>query len=201
MLDLTFLHKNWGKLTQYSSVAPASRKLGDEALQANCLRIWEQASKSVFPFFLIGPGIRKDVELVSNFGLLAFGNEQYPQHQRCNEKEFGAIFGAKPWFQLLNDVFIFAGIQQGKEFHIPYDDLAKIPKKRLWDQETDSITAFGREILFLSLAQYRWITREGINICFIPPEKKEEISLLQLQKKAAAISSYDQLRVLFQNWF
>ncbi|NGX46805.1 MAG: hypothetical protein K1000chlam3_00169 [Chlamydiae bacterium] len=194
----SYLNKNWKKFENLSLIESNFLKLGDEALKQRCSKVWDQASNSVFSFFLIGPGMRKDSEKVRNFGLLAIGDEYYPEYKGA-QLQRGAIFGSKPWFTLLNDIFIFSGIMQEKQFHIPYDNLEKIPEKRLWDEEKDQLTAFGREIIFLALAEYQYITIKGMNICFIPTKKPEISNLLRVQKKTKEISSYEQLKKLLLN--
>lgn len=182
-----FLDKNWEIFAKNRLLSPHDNKDQSE-LRRKCIEVWKGVEQNELSFLVIGPGAQNNREWAKNFGVLE------------NQTTQGAILGAKPWFLLLNDLFIFAGICSKKEFIIPYDSFESIPEARLWIREKNCPTTFGREILLIALSDYTCHCRQSMNICFSPTKQHTICSLSQKQKMIAATTREEFLKVLRNIW-
>lgn len=177
-VTIEFLSRHWNSFNSAGLLHNAPKKLTDSDLQYKCHRLWNKVSESRHRALIIGPGVRKCTEIVQRYGLLTLGDEKYdfpPEYDLVN----GAVMGAKPWFPLLNDCFILAGIMAHKEFIVPKGE--KLTLESLWNSEKNTVTSFGREISLLIKSGYSLQRAGEQNWRWIPGPDIEFRTLFQKQ--------------------
>lgn len=135
-----------------ANAAQIARQAGNlgEDLKAAAIAIkavYERTFHSPMPFIILGKGsIRDDRYLKNNFKLIT------SEEPKVKEK-FGAILGGRQWSTALNDHFILAAINSGKEVHLTHE---RFPEDRdLWAAEKGHLTILGRELALLGICGYK----------------------------------------------
>jgi hypothetical protein len=120
----------------------------------------------------------------------------------AQEKFFkkGSILCDEKWSILRNDMIILGGILGGKEFHLALPP-GKLPtQENLWDEKSNRLRVFGREIAILSQAGYvlhSLPNKQGL--VFTRGEETHIKNLQEIREFVASVSSKEQILQIFSS--
>lgn len=161
---------------------------------ARACALYETILNQSVPFVLIGAGIRNNLELRANIGLLT-SSIQEKKSSKETECLALAILGENPWSVLINDIFMLGVIHRDCEVHLALPD-GKMPAKEfLWNEKKGKFKPLGRELAMLLVCHFQRIDApDKMGMVFVSPQKSEDnamVTLSELRNRISKITIQD----------